>query len=53
MRTSEELWELGDYALKQEPVGRQGYRGGVVDRLDKLADELGVARGSGCLCGVE
>lgn len=42
MRSTEERWEIGDRALAAEPVGRKGPRGGVGDRLDALADELGV-----------
>lgn len=44
MRSTEEQWALGDRALALEPVGRSGPRGGVGDRLDALADELGVDR---------
>jgi hypothetical protein len=43
MRSTDERWELGDEALALEPVGRQGPRGGVVDRLDALAKKRGVA----------
>lgn len=44
MRSTAEQWALGDRALAAEPVGRSGPRGGVGDRLDALADELGVDR---------
>ena len=43
MRSTDEPWETGDRALAMEPVGRTGPRGGVVDRLAVLADELGIA----------
>ena len=41
MRSSEECWALGDEALAREPVGRSGPRGGVGDRLEELAEEMG------------
>lgn len=43
MRSTEERWAIGDRALAMEPVGRKGPRGGVIDRLAVLADELAVA----------
>ena len=42
MRGSDECWTLGDEALRAEPVGRSGPRGGVVGRLEALANEIGV-----------
>ena len=42
MRSSEECWALGDEALRREPVGRSGPRGGVNERLEALAEEFGV-----------
>jgi hypothetical protein len=42
MRSTDEQWRLGDEALKAEPIGRSGPRGGVGDRIDQLADEWGV-----------
>lgn len=43
MRSSEERWELGDEALRLEPIGRKGPRGGVTDRLAELAESKGMA----------
>lgn len=42
VRSSEECWALGDEALLREPIGRRGPRGGVIDRLQELADEMDV-----------
>ncbi len=42
VRGSDECWALGDEALRREPVGRSGPRGGVGDRLQAMADEMGV-----------
>lgn len=41
MRSSEECWALGDEALAREAIGRSGPRGGVGDRLQALAEEMG------------
>lgn len=43
MRSSENLWALGDRALQAEPVGRAAPRGGVYKRLDGLAEKWGVS----------
>jgi hypothetical protein len=42
MLSSEERWAIGDEALALEPVGRSGPRGGVIDRLDDLAESKGI-----------
>lgn len=42
MRSSEEQWQIGDEALKREPIGRSGPRGGVGGRVDAIAAEMGV-----------
>ena len=43
MRSTEDRWKLGDDALAAEPIGRKGPRGGVINRLDQLAEEWGVS----------